>query len=619
MICAALSSFEDAMFARVRSLVLAICVIGSANFIGPAVALAAVAGVSISVSPTYSQLIAGQPLQFTATVSGSGNKEIIWQVNNAKGGAAEVGTISPSGLYDSPQKIPDPALVTITAIAKTDRAVSATASVTLIATTPSGSTYYVATNGSDSNPGTLQEPWATVQHAADVASAGDTVLVRAGVYNEHVGFLKSGDTTNGYITFASYPRETAAMDGTGLDIPNGQWGLFTLKDASYVIVTGFELRNYTTSSLRDVPIGIYVFGAGNGIQIVNNRIHHIETTAKTNPNECGSDAFGLTVYGTKAPQAIEGIAISGNEIYRLKTGCSETLSLDGNVKKFAVVSNVVHDTDNIGIGAIGFEHVSPDPAYDQARDGEIRGNIVYNITSYGNPDYGKQYASDGIYVDGGRNIVIEQNLMHNDDLGIELASEHLDHVTSNVIARNNVVYAGNSAGISIGGYGARRGGTDHCIVANNTLYGNDTKKTGSGEFQIQFNATHNRFVNNIAYATTQGLLINDFTASTQDPAAVDYNLYYSQVGANKAKFVWQRVRYTGYDNYLNGTGLDRHSPPFSDPQFLNLGMPPDLDISHDSPAIDAGNPLDQSIVGTVDFAGNPRLKNGNIDLGAYER
>jgi hypothetical protein len=174
-------------------------------------------------------------------------------------------------------------------------------------------------------------------------------------------------------------------------------------------------------------------------------------------------------------------------------------------------------------------------------------------------------------------------------------------------------------GISIGGYGAKRGGTDHCIVANNTLYGNDTKKTGSGEFQIQFNATHNRFVNNIAYATTQGLLINDFTASTQDPAAVDYNLYYSQVGANKAKFVWQRVRYTGYDNYLNGTGLDRHSPPFSDPQFLNLGMPPDLDISHDSPAIDAGNPLDQSIVGTVDFAGNPRLKNGNIDLGAYER
>jgi hypothetical protein len=607
------------MFARGRGLVLAICVIASANIIGPAVVLAAVAGVSISISPTYSQLIAGQPLQFTASVSGSGDKDVIWQVNNAKGGAAEVGTISPSGLYSSPRTIPDPALVTITAIAKADRAVSATASVTLIATAPSGTTYYVATNGSDSNPGTLQEPWATVQHAADVASAGDTVLVRAGVYNEHVGFLKSGNTTNGYITFANYPGETAAIDGTGLDIPNGQWGLFTFKDTSYVIVTGFELRNYTTSSLKEVPIGIYVFGAGSGIQIVNNRIHHIETTAKTNPKECGSDAFGLTVYGTKAPPAIEGIAISGNEIYRLKTGCSETLSLDGNVKKFAVVSNVVHDDDNIAIGAIGFEGVSPDPAYDQARDGEIRGNVVYSITSYGNPDYGKQYASDGIYVDGGKNIVIEQNLMHNVDLGIELASEHKGRVTSNVIARNNVVYTGNSAGISIGGYGAKRGGTDHCIVANNTLYGNDTKKTGSGEFQIQFNATHNRFVNNIAYATTQGLLINDFTASTPDPAAVDYNLYYSQVGANKAKFVWQRVRYAGYENYLSGTGLDRHSPPFSDPQFLNLETPPDLDISRDSPAIDAGDPLDQSIVGTVDFAGNPRLKNGNIDLGAYER
>ena len=212
----------------------------------------------------------------------------------------------------------------------------------------------------------------------------------------------------GLITFASYPGETAILDGTGLDIPGGQYRLFTLKDVDDVIITGFELRNYKTSSLKDVPIGIYVFGAGGGDQIVNNHIHNIWTTAKTNPQQCGSDAFGLTVYGTKAPQAIEGLAISGNELDNMMTGCSETLSLDGNVKNFAVVSNIVHDDDNIAIGAIGFEHVSPNPRYDQARFGEIRGNVVYNITSYGNPDYGKQYASDGIYVDGGRNIVVEQ-------------------------------------------------------------------------------------------------------------------------------------------------------------------------------------------------------------------
>jgi hypothetical protein len=577
------------------------------------------ARLAVAISPTYAQLVTGQTLQFSATVSGSSDTRVIWQVNNADGGEPTSGTISISGLYTPPQTLPDPALVTITAVARADRAASATASVTLLGQAASGKTYYVATDGNDTNNGSIDAPWATVQHAADAVAAGDTVLVRGGVYNAYAGFKKSGSAASGFITFANYPGETATIDGTGLGVPGGQWGLFTLKDVSYVIVEGFDLRNYTTASLKDVPIGIYVLGAGHAVQIVNNRIHHIWTTAKTNPQQCGSDAFGLTVYGTRAPAGIEGLAISGNELYRLKTGCSETLSLDGNVRNFAVVDNVVHDDDNIGIGAIGFEHVSPDPAYDQARDGEIRGNTVYNITSYGNPDYGRQYASDGIYVDGGRNIVIEQNLMHNDDLGIELASEHKGHVTSEVIARNNVVYAGNSAGISIGGYGAKRGGTDHCIVVNNTLFGNDTKQTGSGEFQIQFNATHNRFFNNIAYAGAQGLLVNDFTTSAPDPAALDYNLYYSKVGAKKATFVWQRARYRGYENYRAGTGLDRHSAPFSDPQFENTGTPPDLDIARTSPAIGVGKVLDPSIVGTYDFLGNNRVKNGAIDLGAYER
>src|SRR6202044_3901179 len=116
-----------------------------------------------------------------------------------------------------------------------------------------------------------------------------------------------------------------------------------------------------------------------------------------------------------------------------------------------VTSNLIHDNNNIGIDSIGFEKVAPSPAYDQARNGEIRGNVVYNITSYGNPDYGKQYGADGIYVDGGTMITIEQNTVTATDLGIELASEHLNHVTSYVTARNNLVYANNSVGISIGG------------------------------------------------------------------------------------------------------------------------------------------------------------------------
>ena len=38
-------------------------------------------------------------------------------------------------------------------------------------------TYYVAKNGSDSNPGTQESPFLSIQHAANSVSAGDTVIV----------------------------------------------------------------------------------------------------------------------------------------------------------------------------------------------------------------------------------------------------------------------------------------------------------------------------------------------------------------------------------------------------------------------------------------------------------
>ncbi|MGD0129072.1 MAG: hypothetical protein ABSF46_27415 [Terriglobia bacterium] len=44
-----------------------------------------------------------------------------------------------------------------------------------------GAAYFVSSTGSDSNPGTFAEPWLTIQHAADTATAGATVYVLGGV------------------------------------------------------------------------------------------------------------------------------------------------------------------------------------------------------------------------------------------------------------------------------------------------------------------------------------------------------------------------------------------------------------------------------------------------------
>ena len=70
-----------------------------------------------------------------------------------------------------------------------------------------GAIYYVATYGNDSNPGTAAQPWRTIQHAANVMVAGDTVFVRGGIYHEQVFTTRSGNVADGYIT-VSYTHLT---------------------------------------------------------------------------------------------------------------------------------------------------------------------------------------------------------------------------------------------------------------------------------------------------------------------------------------------------------------------------------------------------------------------------
>jgi Protein of unknown function (DUF1565) len=69
-----------------------------------------------------------------------------------------------------------------------------------------GRDYYAAPDGDDGQPGTKAAPLRTIQKAADVARAGDTVLVRAGVYKEHV-FLRHSGEPERPIAFRNFPGE----------------------------------------------------------------------------------------------------------------------------------------------------------------------------------------------------------------------------------------------------------------------------------------------------------------------------------------------------------------------------------------------------------------------------
>ena len=223
------------------------------------------------------------------------------------------------------------------------------------------SSFYVATTGNDSNPGTEAAPWRTIQHAADTARAGSTVNVRGGVYEELVSINASGNASDGFITFRSFPGEKAVLDAAHFT-PSGRTGVLTIQNKSYVRIEGFEIRNFRTAEHRLAPLGINVIGAGSHIELLKNNVHHIENNfdGRDAPGR-GGNGFGIAVYGTDAKAPITDLIIDGNEVHHLKTGSSESLVVNGNVTNFRITHNVVHDNNNIGIDVIGFERTAPSP------------------------------------------------------------------------------------------------------------------------------------------------------------------------------------------------------------------------------------------------------------------
>jgi hypothetical protein len=76
----------------------------------------------------------------------------------------------------------------------------------------------------DTNPGTEEKPFRTVQHAANTVKPGDTVHVLAGKYDERIK-VKVGGRDGQRVAFVAMPRRSAMVGGFDLE-------------ASYVRVEG---------------------------------------------------------------------------------------------------------------------------------------------------------------------------------------------------------------------------------------------------------------------------------------------------------------------------------------------------------------------------------------------
>jgi hypothetical protein len=76
-----------------------------------------------------------------------------------------------------------------------------------------GEDFYVSMSGDDSNAGTFEAPFATIQHALNQAGPGSTVFIREGSYHEAVDLAGIAGAAGFPITLTNYGDEAVVLDG----------------------------------------------------------------------------------------------------------------------------------------------------------------------------------------------------------------------------------------------------------------------------------------------------------------------------------------------------------------------------------------------------------------------
>lgn len=398
--------------------------------------------------------------------------------------------------------------------------------------------YYVASDGSNMNDGSEASPWLTLQHAANIATPGSTVFVKAGEYREKISINVEGNERDGSIVFRNYQTDKVVVSGK--DVPKNPISesddIILIQNKSYLSIVGFEIRDLQTVE----GSGIRFLGSGSHIEIIDNEIHNLRGGGPE------GGAMGITIYGSNNDVPVSQISIKGNKVYDCDAANSEALTLNGNIVDFYVLNNEVHDINNIGIDFIGGEDWL---SKKHARFGVCAGNKVYRARSVAEGGF-----AAGIYVDGGSNIVIVDNEVYECDLGIEIGAENPGVITSGIVVFNNYIHDNDKGGLVFGGYKESLGRVVDSLFIYNKLVNNDVMKAGFGEIWVQYATGNHVFLNSIT-AGPQNLMICSYEGNSDN--VFDFDNFCSASGKiNEAHFIWNGVRYEGLSNFREGTGQE---------------------------------------------------------------
>jgi len=286
-------------------------------------------------------------------------------------------------------------------------------------------TYYVDKNhpsAKNSNPGTESQPWRTIQKAADTATAGDTVYVKKGVYNEWVDVKNSG-TAGNPITFMAYSGDSPIIDGSG-GVVAAKKAIVWIKNKNHIVLDGFEVRN-----CAEYLIMVYY----SDHCTVRNCVAHSNSSARHS-----GIVFLCSDYGL----------VENNEVYN--AGWNAINCMSSNYTK--IKSNYIHDNSNhcgINIFPISSEgqtmYTGNDIMYNVVsgcstgiytryqKNNKIVGNVIYKNMSYGIFFYKHPDEPNTPYI---AHTKIYNNTIISNRWGFQNNSAHYVTVKNNIFAYN---------------------------------------------------------------------------------------------------------------------------------------------------------------------------------------
>ena len=226
--------------------------------------------------------------------------------------------------------------------------------------------YYVSETGNNSNNGlSPQTAFATLQHAADLVSAGDSVLVLAGNY---VGFdIRTNGNANNPIVIKAI-ESSVVIDERNAVTPDG----INIENATWIIVDGFEVQDQPRAGIRAA--------VSDFITIKNNYCHNNQRwgiftgftddlTVENNTCSYSADEHGIYVSNSSDRPIIRNNHSFNNNGCGIHMNGDISQGGDGIISNAEVEGNILHDNGYGGGSAINMDGV---------QDSKIFNNLIYN-------------------------------------------------------------------------------------------------------------------------------------------------------------------------------------------------------------------------------------------------